>query len=146
VGAQHPDGLVADFPPVAVRAVQEIPPPPLADSRDLGQLVADTGRDQDPPRLQRPTTGETNGNLDHPWRFLTNHAHVLTCIGSDPSVRLRDIAATVGITERTAAQIVNDLERAGYLRRRATDAATPTRSTTTFRSATPYTGTTRSAT
>jgi hypothetical protein len=28
---------------------------------------------------------------------------------------LRDIAATVGITERTAAQIVRDLERARYL-------------------------------
>ena len=32
-----------------------------------------------------------------------------------PNARLRDIAATVGITERTAAQIVNDLEQAGYL-------------------------------
>jgi hypothetical protein len=53
--------------------------------------------------------------LDHPWRFLTNHAHVLTCIGADPSLRLRDIAVAVGITERTATQIVNDLERAGYL-------------------------------
>ena len=51
----------------------------------------------------------------HPWRFLTNHAHVLTCIGADPSVRLRDIAVTVGVTERTAAQLVNDLVQAGYL-------------------------------
>jgi hypothetical protein len=46
---------------------------------------------------------------------MTNHAHVLECIAADPTVRLRDIAASVGITERTAAQIVNDLERAGYL-------------------------------
>jgi Mn-dependent DtxR family transcriptional regulator len=52
---------------------------------------------------------------DHAWRFVTNHGHVLECIATDPSARLRDIAATVGITERTAAQIVNDLERAGYL-------------------------------
>jgi len=37
------------------------------------------------------------------------------CIATDPSARLRDIATTVGITERTAAQIVNDLEQAGYL-------------------------------
>jgi Mn-dependent DtxR family transcriptional regulator len=51
----------------------------------------------------------------HPWRFVTNHAHVLEAIASDPTVRLRDIAAGVGITERTAAQIVNDLEEAGYL-------------------------------
>jgi hypothetical protein len=56
-----------------------------------------------------------SGESDHPWRFLTNHAHVLTCIGADPSARLRDIAVAVGITERTAAQLVNDLVQAGYL-------------------------------
>lgn len=52
---------------------------------------------------------------DHEWRFVTNHAHVLECIAADPRIRLRDVATTVGITERTAAQIVSDLERAGYL-------------------------------
>jgi predicted transcriptional regulator of viral defense system len=52
---------------------------------------------------------------DHSWRFVTNHAHVLECVATNPTVRLRDIATTVGITERTAAQIVSDLERAGYL-------------------------------
>jgi Mn-dependent DtxR family transcriptional regulator len=46
---------------------------------------------------------------------VTNHAHVLECIAGDPNGRLRDIAASVGITERTAAQIVSDLEAAGYL-------------------------------
>ena len=58
-----------------------------------------------------------SGSLDgdHGWRFVTNHAHVLECIALDPSVRLRDVADTVDITERTAAQIVGDLERAGYL-------------------------------
>ncbi len=52
---------------------------------------------------------------DHAWRFVTNHAHVLESIWADPSLRLRDIAVKVGITERTAAQIVRDLEQAGYL-------------------------------
>jgi DNA-binding IscR family transcriptional regulator len=52
---------------------------------------------------------------EHRWRFVTNHAHVLECVASNPTARLRDIAATVGITERTAAQIVSDLEQAGYL-------------------------------
>jgi DNA-binding MarR family transcriptional regulator len=52
---------------------------------------------------------------DHRWRFVTNHAHVLECIATKPTARLRDIAVTVGITERTAAHIVNDLEQAGYL-------------------------------
>jgi DNA-binding transcriptional ArsR family regulator len=50
--------------------------------------------------------------------LLTNHGHVLACIAADPDVRLRDIAEAVGITERTAAQIVTDLEVAGYLTKR----------------------------
>jgi DNA-binding transcriptional ArsR family regulator len=57
----------------------------------------------------------SSGNGDHLWRFVTNHAHVLACIAADPTARMRDIAAIVGITERTATQIVSDLERAGYL-------------------------------
>lgn len=51
------------------------------------------------------------------WTFLTNHAHVLLAVASTPDLRLRDIADLVGITERTALQIVDDLERDGYLRR-----------------------------
>jgi hypothetical protein len=49
------------------------------------------------------------------WSFLTNHARVLVCIAHDPGVRLRDIATTVGITERTAYGIVTDLTEAGYV-------------------------------
>jgi hypothetical protein len=52
---------------------------------------------------------------NRPWRFVTNHAHVLACIAASPQARLRDIALAVGITERTAGQIVSDLERDGYL-------------------------------
>jgi hypothetical protein len=52
---------------------------------------------------------------DHSWRFVTNHAHVLECIAGNPAARLRDVAATVGITERTATAIVGDLQEAGYL-------------------------------
>ncbi len=51
------------------------------------------------------------------WTFLTNHAHVLFCIARDPGVRLRDVAARVGITERAAQRIVADLDRDGYLER-----------------------------
>lgn len=57
----------------------------------------------------------SSGNSDHAWRFVTTHGHVLACIASEPTVRLRDIAAVVGVTERTASQIVSDLEQAGYL-------------------------------
>jgi Winged helix DNA-binding domain len=49
------------------------------------------------------------------WSFLTNHARVLVCIAHDPGVRLRDIATTVGITERSAYAIVTDLTAAGYV-------------------------------
>ena len=49
------------------------------------------------------------------WSFLTNHARVLLCIAHDPGVRLRDIAAGTGVTERTAYGIVTDLTEAGYV-------------------------------
>jgi Winged helix DNA-binding domain len=49
------------------------------------------------------------------WSFLTNHARVLLRIAQDPGTRLRDIAATVGITERRAYSIVTDLTAAGYV-------------------------------
>jgi MarR family len=51
------------------------------------------------------------------WTFLTNHARVLVEIARDPNQRLRDIAAGIGITERAAQGIVNDLEEAGYITR-----------------------------
>jgi hypothetical protein len=49
------------------------------------------------------------------WTFLTNHARVLLCISRDPGIRLRDIAARLGITERSAYGIVIDLTEAGYI-------------------------------
>jgi DNA-binding IclR family transcriptional regulator len=49
------------------------------------------------------------------WSFFTNHARVLVCIAHDPGVRLRDIAATLGITERSAYSIVTDLTKGGYV-------------------------------
>ena len=49
------------------------------------------------------------------WSFLTNHARVLLCIARDPGVRLREIATSVGLTERRAYGIVTDLAAAGYV-------------------------------
>jgi hypothetical protein len=51
------------------------------------------------------------------WTFLTNHAHVLLCLARDPTLRIRDIADLVGITERTTSAILDDLEHTGYLHR-----------------------------
>jgi len=49
------------------------------------------------------------------WGFLTSHARVLLCIAHDPGARLRDIAASLDITERSAHAIVTDLTAAGYV-------------------------------
>lgn len=49
------------------------------------------------------------------WSFLTNHARVLLCIAHDPGVRLREIAASLDMTERGAYGIVTDLTTAGYV-------------------------------
>ncbi|GAA4405218.1 hypothetical protein GCM10023168_18650 [Fodinibacter luteus] len=49
------------------------------------------------------------------WTFLTNHGHVLVCLAVTPDVLLRDVAASIGITERSVQQIVSDLERAGII-------------------------------
>jgi DNA-binding transcriptional ArsR family regulator len=49
------------------------------------------------------------------WSFLTNHARALLCIAHDPGVRLRDIATMVGVTERSAHDMVTDLVDAGYV-------------------------------
>jgi hypothetical protein len=52
-----------------------------------------------------------------PFSFLTNHGLTLLCIAEDPQVRMRDIAATVGITERAAQRLVSDLIEYGYVSR-----------------------------
>ena len=52
------------------------------------------------------------------WTFLTNHGHVLLCIARNPQTRIREIAASVGITERAAQRIVGDLVDEGYVTRR----------------------------
>src|SRR5688572_17672855 len=49
------------------------------------------------------------------WSFLTNHARALLFIADDPSARLRDLAAALDVSERTAYGIVVDLADAGYV-------------------------------
>ena len=49
------------------------------------------------------------------WSFLSSHARALVCIAHDPGVRLRDIATTLDITERSAFGIITDLTEAGYV-------------------------------
>ena len=49
------------------------------------------------------------------WTFLTYHARVLLLVAHDPGVRLRDIAASLDITERSAFGILTDMVEAGYV-------------------------------
>jgi winged helix-turn-helix DNA-binding protein len=51
------------------------------------------------------------------WDFLTNHAHVLLSVSRDSGIRLREIAAAVGITERSAHKILSELVEEGYVLR-----------------------------
>lgn len=52
------------------------------------------------------------------WTFLTNHAHVLLAVSASPDLRLKEIAERVNVTERTATQILFDLENIGCIERR----------------------------
>jgi hypothetical protein len=70
--------------------------------------------------------------------LLTNHGHALTYTAGHPDARIRDIAAAVGITERSAHRIVSELVDAGlHLADPQGRAGTTTRSTPKRASATP---------
>ena len=49
------------------------------------------------------------------WTFLTNHAHVLLCLAKSSSMRMKDIAVEVGITERAVQRIIADLISSGCI-------------------------------
>ena len=53
----------------------------------------------------------------HPvtWTFLSNHAHVLISLARSPDARIRDLAHTVGITERAVQRILAELIEGGFL-------------------------------
>lgn len=73
----------------------------------------------------RTTSNTTEGSsdlvepeLDRPsWMFLTNHAHVMVALSRDADLRQRDLAYAIGITPGAVQRILDDLERAGYVRR-----------------------------
>lgn len=52
------------------------------------------------------------------WTLLSNHGHVLLVVARGGDVRVSDIAALVGITERATLMILKDLEEAGFITRR----------------------------
>ena len=88
----------------------------------VGAAAVDAG-DVRSARVNRPSSVLKSGAGRYgsvpvgDWDFLTNHAHVLLCLRRDPTARMRDVAAAVGITERAAQRIVAELEEDGYLSR-----------------------------
>lgn len=49
------------------------------------------------------------------WTFLSNHGHVLVQISNNPEIKVKEIAAAVGITERSAQSILKDLVAEGFI-------------------------------
>ncbi len=49
------------------------------------------------------------------WKFLTNHAVVLRQLAVNRRATARELAQTIGITERTTFKILADLEDSGYI-------------------------------
>ena len=49
------------------------------------------------------------------WTFVTNHGLVLASIAKNPERTAREIGDEIGVTERTAHKIINDLESEGYI-------------------------------
>jgi predicted transcriptional regulator len=67
--------------------------------------------------IETPAVAGPSERQGHGWTFLTNHAHVLIALATDPELRIRDVAERVGITERAAQRILHDLVEEGYVQR-----------------------------
>jgi predicted ArsR family transcriptional regulator len=51
------------------------------------------------------------------WKILSNHGAVLAYVANHPQVLAVDIAAEIGIQERTVRRIIADLVADGYLKK-----------------------------
>ena len=60
---------------------------------------------------------QSDDQIASAWSFISNHGHVLVCIGRNSNVRVRDIAQAVGITERAVLRILGELEEVGVIAR-----------------------------
>ncbi len=74
-------------------------------------------------RIESPSSKLKSKKISPPetvaqgWTYMTNHTHVLVCLAADATLRVRDLAQQVGITERAVQRILSDLETAGVLER-----------------------------
>lgn len=77
----------------------------MTDLEAKGSVESSFSSDAEPRRSE----------VHHTWTYLSNHVHVLLCLYRDPTVRLRDVAQFVGITERGVTRIVSELEEEGVV-------------------------------
>lgn len=72
-----------------------------------------------PTEVAAQSTRSSSSSVDSVprWTFLTNHAHVLAVLHSNPQIVLRQVAIEVGITERAVQRIIQDLEEGGFIQR-----------------------------
>jgi predicted transcriptional regulator len=49
------------------------------------------------------------------WNFISNHGLVLLYISHNPQCTMREMAATLGVTERSIQRVLKDLEEEGYV-------------------------------
>ncbi len=70
------------------------------------------------PRTNKNSGSEAQPKKSRParrWTFLSNHAHVLLCLAREPEMLIRDMATSIGITERAVQMILASLEREGLV-------------------------------
>lgn len=84
-------------------------------SMSLWNVQVSSGSDFHP--AEEIVGAEGAADREPTWTFLTNHARVLVILAGNPRARIRDIAATIGITERAAHGIITDLVQEGYVER-----------------------------
>jgi hypothetical protein len=78
---------------------------------------ASTGHLERRRGLRPGTAVPTLAPVADSWNFLSTHGLVLVLLSQQPDMRLRDIAAATGITERAAQNVVNHLVATGYVQR-----------------------------
>ncbi len=49
------------------------------------------------------------------WNFITNHGLVLLYVSHNPQCTMREMAAALGVTERSIQRVLKDLEEEGYV-------------------------------
>lgn len=66
-----------------------------------------------------PRVTMTTGDYpdERAWSLISNHGHALICIAEQPDIRIWGLAERIGVRERSAQRILNQLVDAGYLAR-----------------------------